>query len=35
MVKDKIHIFKKQYIDSILNQMYFKNTLKTNEIVHP
>ena len=33
--KDKADIFKKQYTDSTLNQIFFKNVLKTNEIARP
>ena len=35
MLKDKADIFKKQYNDSILNQIFFKNALETNEIARP
>ena len=34
-VKDKTDIFKKQYTNSILNQIFFKNVLRTNEIARP
>ena len=33
-VKFKTDIFKKQWTDSILNQIYFQNVLKTNKIAH-
>ena len=35
MIKYKTDIFKKKYTDSLLNQIYLKNVLKTIEIARP
>ena len=35
LLKDKTDIFKKQYIKGVLNEIFFKNVLKTNEIARP